>query len=355
MGMKLAVVSTTINGEKGYLSFDRLAAASPFENITFVVSGDRKSRPFDTSRFQCRVEYLDVHAQARFTCSETIGWDKIMRRNTALLRAMEMEPDFILMIDDDNIPHDDYFNDWYRTLHAPANRMLAKREGEDGAWFNYLKWSSAKVEIYPRGFPIRFRGTSAFDFRDAGGGIPAERIGLYQGVSLGDCDIDAITRITYPFPVESLTEKNYCVQGLWSPYNTQNTVFSRLLFPLAFVWPFCGRFDDIYSSFVWQQILFTNGLFVHVGDPVNRQDRGQRDILKELNSETEGYLNAHLVWEAVRKIAAADPIPFLEDLIASDQPIIRRQAPFMADFLEDVRRILKKASAEFRFSILRKS
>jgi hypothetical protein len=39
-----------------------------------------------------------------------------MRRNTALLRAMETEPDFILMIDDDNLPRDGYFDDWHRLL-----------------------------------------------------------------------------------------------------------------------------------------------------------------------------------------------------------------------------------------------
>jgi hypothetical protein len=353
--MKLAVVSTTINGEKGYLSFDRLAADSPFEKVFFIVSGDKNSKPFDTSRFQCPVEYLDASAQARFKCSTSIGWNKIMRRNIALLRAMEMEPDFILMIDDDNIPRENYFNDWYCALHSAANRTLEMREGAGNVWFNYLKWSGSRMEIYPRGFPIRFRGPSALDFKDVPGGIPNNRIGLYQGVSLGDCDIDAITRIAYPDAVESLTEKNYCVSGLWSPYNTQNTVFSRLLFPLAFVWPFCGRYDDTYSSYVWQQILFTNGLYVHVGDPVNRQERGQRDILKDLSSETEGYMNAHLVWEDIRKITAAAPLSFLEALIKSDQPIIQRQSAFMSDFLEDVRRILENASACFRLSVRGKS
>jgi hypothetical protein len=353
--MKLAVVSTTINGENGYLSFDRLAAHSPFEKVTFIISGDKRSKPFDASRFQCPVEYLDVAAQAFYKCSESIGWNKIMRRNTALLRAMEIEPDFILMIDDDNIPHDNYFTEWHDILDSAAIRTLEKKDGAGGVWFNYLKWCDAAIPIYPRGFPIRYRGTSSVDFKKIAGGIPNHRIGLYQGVSLGDCDIDAITRIVYPDAVESLTEKNYCVSGLWSAYNTQNTMFSRRLFPLAFVWPYCGRYDDIYSSYVWQQILFTNGLYVHVGDAVNRQQRGQRDILKELNDEVEGYMNAHLVWEAIRKITDADPLSFLEALIKSDQPIIRRQAAFMADFLEDVRRILEKSSAGFRFSVLGKS
>jgi hypothetical protein len=114
--MKLAVVSTTVHGEKGYLPFDRLAAASPFSKVSFFIAGDKKSGPFDAARFQCQVEYLGIRDQARFACSESIGWNKIMRRNTALLRAMETEPDFILMIDDDNLPRDGYFDDWHRLL-----------------------------------------------------------------------------------------------------------------------------------------------------------------------------------------------------------------------------------------------
>jgi hypothetical protein len=45
--MKLAVVSTTVHGEKGYLPFDRLAAASPFSKVSFFIAGDKKSGPFD--------------------------------------------------------------------------------------------------------------------------------------------------------------------------------------------------------------------------------------------------------------------------------------------------------------------
>lgn len=345
--MKLTIISTTINGEKGYLPFDTLAAKSPFDKIDFVISGDTISEPFDTSRFQCPVEYLDVHDQGRFKCSESIGWKKIMRRNTALLRAIEMEPDFILMIDDDNIPEDRYFIDWHNTLCSPVARVLEKNK-EEKSWYNYLKWSNAPIEIYPRGFPINFRNGSEFNIKKLTAPILNTTIGLYQGVSLGDCDIDAITRIVFPEKVLSLTEKNYCVQGIWSPYNTQNTVFSRILFPLAFVWPFCGRYDDIYSSYTWQQILFNNNMFIHIGDAVNEQERGQRDILKDLHNEVEGYLNAHLVWEATTKIAAKDPISFLEALIVSDHPIIQRQAHFMTDFLSDVQSILEHSSSDFR-------
>jgi hypothetical protein len=338
--MELVIISTTIHGEKGYLPFDRLASDSQFSPVTFVVSGDKKSLPFDASKFRCPVEYLDVEAQARFRCSEAIGWNKIMRRNTALLRAIELDPDVIMTIDDDNHPEQDFFTVWYEVLTRPATRLVYKQEriSPQGPWYNYLRSSDAKIQIYPRGFPIRYRGGPPCAVKEVPP-INPEAIGLYQGISLGDCDIDAITRVVYPDKVTRIGEKNYCVRDLYSPYNSQNTVFRKILFPMAFVWPFCGRYDDIYASFVWQRLLFNNGLSVHVGDAINIQERGNRDILREIRDETEGYLNAHLVWESLNKIDDTDPLLFLNSLLKLDNEIIQRQFSFIQAFIEDLREI----------------
>jgi hypothetical protein len=336
--MKLAVISTTIHNEEGFLPFDRLASNSPFRDIAFFITGDRKTPPFDTSRFACRAEFLNVRAQGRFACSESIGWNKIMRRNIALLRAMEWKPDYILTIDDDNVPPPEYFEAWYRVLRTPANAIMENPDNS-GRWFNYLRTTSAPIEIFPRGFPICFRGAFQGSLVLPPTPIQPSQIGLFQGISLGNCDVDAITHIVCPCTVESIREKNYCVRDLWSPYNTQNTILSPGLFPLGFVWPFCGRYDDIFSSFAWQQLLFNNGHYVHVGDAVNRQERGDRDLLRDLSNEAEGYLNAHLVWQAIRRIEATDPIGFLEALLACDQVIIQRQHGFMRSFLQDLKRI----------------
>ena len=153
--MKLAIVSTTIHGEKGYLSFDRLAKQSRFSEVCFVISGDKKSVPFDASQFACDVEYYDADSQDQYQCSQPMGWNKIMRRNIALLRAIELNPDFILIIDDDNIPADDYFDVWYQTITTPVTKTVGVTvEDECPAWHNYLKTSDAEIEIFARGFPF---------------------------------------------------------------------------------------------------------------------------------------------------------------------------------------------------------
>lgn len=378
--MHLAIISTTIRGEGGYLDYDRLAARSRFSPVSFVIAGDLKSPPFDTRRFKCAVEYLEPPAQEKYRSSPAIGWDRISRRNIALLRAIELKPDCILTIDDDNIPPEDYFDQWYAVLTQPARKVVVRsRDIEGPYWHNYLASADGDIELYPRGFPIPFRGQKATAVTAAKEPIPSGKIGLFQGISLGDPDIDAMTRIVYPkpLPLNAIGDKNYCLKDIWSPYNTQNTVYSKKLFPLAFTWPHCGRFEDIYASFVWQKFLFNNDMYVHVGDALNRQNRGRRNDLPDLKKETEGYLHAHEVWRqvnritereamafarelsaftpasplelgrgpqavlaAVNPIAARDPFSFIGRLQENTHPIISRHRDFFRAYLQDLERVL---------------
>ena len=320
--MKLAIISTTIHGEKGYLAFDRLAKQSKFSEVFFVIAGDKNAAPFDSSGFGCGVEYMRPEDQERFSSSATIGWRTPRRRPIAWLRAIELKPDYILSIDDDNIPAPDYFDKWHDVLTRPVNKVVvpaesSKGEINRGCWHNYLASSNAPIEVHPRGFPIPFRGRQETAVKVIKESIQPEKIGLFQGISLGDPDMDAMTRLVWPqrMPLSSIGEKNYCLRNVWSPYNTQNTMFSKMLFPLPVLWPHAGRFDDIFASFVWQKFLFNNDLYVHVGDPVNQQDRGVRDILNtDFREEVEGDFYAPKVWEAIDGITEKDPVAFMVKL-----------------------------------------
>lgn len=328
--MKLAVVSTTIHGEQTYLPFDALAAKSKFLDVSFIVAGDTNAAPFDTSKFQCRVEYLSPADQERFAVSETIGWKTPRRRPVAWLRAVELDPDYILSVDDDNIPPENYFDEWYRVLTTPVASVAAVVHPADPApWHNYLRTSDAPFEIYPRGFPLPFRQKAVTAIQTLAEPVKPEAIGLFQGISLGDPDMDAMTRLVYPkpLPLNVIGEKNYVLRDVWSPYNMQNTVFSKALFQLPILWPHAGRFDDIFASFVWQKFLFNNGMYVHVGDPVNRQDRGVRDTLHlDFREEVEGYFYSHRVWEVIHAISEKDPIVFLRKLMEHGDELTRAGA-----------------------------
>lgn len=341
--MKLAIISTTIHGEKGYVPFDRLAKESKFSDVVFIVAGDKNSAPFDTSKFRCMIEYLSPEDQERFHVSETIGWQTPRRRPAAWLRAVELKPDFILSVDDDNIPAADYFDKWHEVLTSPIQKAVKPVRGADHHWHNYLASSDAEIEIYPRGFPIPFRHKNSTAVQTHESSIEPHQVGLWQGISLGDPDIDAKTRLVYPkrMPLKNIGEKNYCLQHIWSPYNMQNTMYAKPLFGLPVLWPHAGRFDDIFASFVMQKFLFNRGMHVHVGDPVNYQDRGIRDVLNvDLPQEIEGYFNSHKVWEIINRIEAVEPLHFLEDLMRSDHDIIRRHKEFFSAHIKDVKNLL---------------
>jgi len=341
--IKLAVVSTTINGEKGYLPFDKLAVKSKFSEVVFVVAGDTSSKSFNTKKFKCTVEYLSPKDQKRFAISSLIGWKSQRRRNIALLRALELDPDFILTIDDDNIPAKDYFDKWYDVVTKKAVKVaVPTRNIAPAHWHNYLKTANGPVEMYVRGFPMPFLWQNSTAVKRAKSPIVPERIGIFQGISLGDPDIDGRTRLVYPkhLPLNSIREKNYCLKGIWSPYNTQNTLLAKKLFPLAFMWPFAERMDDIFASFMWQKFLFNNGMYAHIGDAVNRQDRGVRDVYKnDFLTEVEGYMHGHEVWAEINKINEKDPIKFVKKLMKSENDIIKRHRPYFAAHLKDIRRI----------------
>jgi len=346
--MKLAIISTTIYGEKGYLPYDRLAKKSKFDNVSFFIAGDKKSPAFDTSAFTCEIEYLTPKAQGRYASSEAIGWNKPARRNIALLRAMETEPDFILTIDDDNIPSKDYFDQWYRVITTPAKKhVIGTKNIEHAHWHNYLKATDAEIELYTRGFPIPFRYKNSTKVVKLKKTVPSEEMGVFQGISLGDPDIDAKTRIVYPkpTPLSVVYEKNYVLKNIWSPYNSQNTMFAKKLFPLAFMWSTAGRSEDIYASYVWQKFLFNNDMYAHVGDAVNFQDRGKRNDLRDLHLEIETYLRSHEVWAEINKIEEKDPLEFIKALIHSEHEIIAREKGFMHAFHNDLERILFKPVA----------
>jgi len=340
--MKLAIIGTTINGEKGYLPFDELAAKSPFDEVVFVIAGDTHSKPFDVSKFQCRVEYQEPKDQERFAISSVIGWKTPRRRPAAWLRAIELKPDYILSVDDDNMPSLDYFIVWHRVLTESVAAKVTAPAGDVSSWHNYLRTADAPIEIFPRGFPYPFRGKTETQIEHASPIAPSA-IGLWQGISLGDPDMDAMTRLVWPkrTPLASVREKNYALKNVWSPYNMQNTAFSPILFGLPILWPFAGRFDDIYASFTWQRLLFTQGFSVFVGDPINRQDRGLRDTLRgDFREELDGYQQSHDVWAEIHAIEESNSIRFLERLIGGQHPAIQKHRAFFEAYRKDISNIL---------------
>lgn len=334
--IKLGIVSTTIRGDSGYRDWDEAVYESSSFDAKFYVAGDLNSVEFNQNGFKCDLKYLTPEQQSKYECSESIGWKRWARRNIALIEALKDDPDYVLIIDDDNRPLDNYFEKWHALITEKTKSIL----NVDSLWFNYLDTGDSKSIFYPRGYPIPLRGkNSPVSLLPCD--VDPKDIYVFQGISLGDPDIDAFARISDPtsLPLKSVSKYNYAVQNKWSPYNTQNTLFKREIAPLAFTWPKAGRYEDIYSSYVWQHFSFEHKKYIHVGDSINWQERGERDNFRDFCLEHEGYIRAGEVWDAVKLADASNIEGLLRSLAKSKCDVINREGSFFLSYINDLKRL----------------
>jgi hypothetical protein len=260
------------------------------KDVTFFVTGDRKT-PHDQVRkfvegLGNAIYYSDSDQEKLgYKCSPLIGWNKIMRRNIALLEAIKYKPDLIVTIDDDNFPLDkDYFDHFVRVL---GRSFTGLRIRTDEPFFNVGQFLSPTC--YHRGFPHDSRHKQPqYEI------IPAHdiKIGVAEGVCIGDPDIDAVDRVSQRPQVHHISE--VLRQGIavtaptMAPINSQNTAYVSELAPLFMVWVGVGRYDDIWASYTAQRIMKTLGYGLHYGPPFAWQQRNPHNLWQNLRDEILG-------------------------------------------------------------------
>jgi hypothetical protein len=238
-----------------------------------------------------------------------------MRRNMALLRAIEMsdnDDDIIITIDDDNYPLDmDYFLDIEFTLVGTTSGMMVSPAAPRGrvGWFNIGDFFTPK--FYHRGFPYSQRkNPMEYNLTYAS----ASKIGIAAGLWLGDPDIDAMERIIHAPIIQhepSLLSDGVTIHpSILTPTNSQNTAFPAKLAPLMAVWPWVGRYDDIWASYLAQRIMHEHDYLVHFGAPFCYQSRNSHNLFKNLKDEMFGMEHTD---ELIRALCAA-PTPKNKDI-----------------------------------------
>jgi hypothetical protein len=283
--VKIALITTTIYVPR---VLELYRAIGP--DVRIIVTGDRKTPHAETRAFVTRLgnaQYYSDTDQEKlgYRSSELIGWNKIMRRNIALLEAIREGAEIIVSIDDDNTPLDErYFADFERTLTTPYHGVAASA---GSGWFNIGEFF--QPPFYHRGFPYERRGTDLGLRMDP---LVGGTIGVAAGLWLGDPDIDAMERITNrprALNTSDVVRAGIAVaSGCWTPFNTQNTAFVRELAPLIMVLVGVGRYDDIWASYILQRIAMEAGKLVHFGRPLVWQDRNVHNLWTNLKDEIYG-------------------------------------------------------------------
>ena len=269
--MKKIIVTTTINPPtKAIKKFD----AMPDWDI--VVIGDLKT-PEDYS-LENGI-YVSPEKQEKYDkeLSDAIGWNCIQRRNFGLLWAHDMGADIVAVIDDDNIPYDD----WGQNLMVGKEVKVNYYENSLPA-FDPIGATNEK-HIWHRGYPLQL--ISRRDYSKVSKKIV--HADVQADFWNGDPDIDAICRM------EHAPECNFdpscfpIANNKVAPFNSQNTFLKASLLKDYFLFPHVGRMDDIWASYYVQ----AKGAQVVFGKASVYQERNEHDLVRDMRQEYLGYEN----------------------------------------------------------------
>lgn len=290
-----ALTLTTINPPTAAVR--QLAEGAFSRGIPFIVAGDTKSPP-DFSVEGC--EFLPVDEQNRRfpVLGKVLPVRHYCRKNMAYLAAARLGVDWIQETDDDNLPMEAFFG------AMPVVQEVEVAESQ-APWLNVYAMFSREM-IWPRGYPLQ-----ALHASNSYSTVKRESACyILQGLADENPDVDAVYRMTRPLPVRF--ERRMPVMlapGTWCPFNSQNTVFRREVFPLLYLPSMCSfRMTDIWRSMVAQRCLWELGAGVIFHQATVVQDRNEHDLLKDFEDEIPGYLQNERIRTILEqlKLDAAD-------------------------------------------------
>lgn len=314
---KFTIVTTTINIPHLLRDYAKDAIESGRDIEKFVVVGDKKT-PDSVGQFCNGIQreygvsckYLSVQDQDTYLdrwpeFKKFLPWNCIQRRNVGLLFAyFEGKADVVVTIDDDNFIHQrDYlgFHD-----HVGEVDQLDAVSCDTG-WWNVCEMLDEEhgIPFYHRGHPLSKRwlkGETKKNISQIKG-----RAVVNAGLWMEEPDVDALTRLYFPINVigksKHFKSKLACDIGTWAPFNSQNTAISREAIPAYFLFPYVGRYDDIWASYIIRHISDYMGDYVTYGSPLVIQKRNPHNYFKDFDAERFGMEFTDIFLEALKNCA----------------------------------------------------
>ena len=307
------IITTTINVPHNLVEW----ADTLEEGDNILVAGDQKS-PHDeidtvlndiSMNTDIVTEYFTPFAQSEWTSSDVIGWNCIQRRNIALLEAMQLRPDWIITINDDDLPTSMIqFNDLFTSVHHPTPRnTISTTTG----WWN--PGSQCFPGVVHRGFPLSYR--HAINRIELDKVHENVKVGVAEMLIVGDPDVDAIERMCLAPVVEFISSDVVLTPGTWAPFNSEATAIRGELAPLLFQWPGVGRYDDIWASYLARCVMDYFDWSVYYGGPAVRQDRNEHNLLTDLDAELFGMRRNEELIQVLRDVRFHGDITVVQAMI----------------------------------------
>jgi len=274
--MNKYIVTTTINSPtEATLKFCQKS------DWKFIIVGDTKTPETEYRQLEkqfSNVEYLAPEQQEALykDLSDIIGWKTIQRRNIGFVHAYKQGAEILATVDDDNIP----YNNWGKDVYVGQD-IIGDYYVTENNVFDPLSVTNHQ-NLWHRGFPIELlpiKNNVTYH------GKKRRKVLIQADLWDGDPDIDAMARLTIKPLVKFDTTFPFFSNKI-SPFNSQNTFLARQVIPYYTVLPYIGRMDDIWSSYIVQQIFKDNLIYAPASV---YQDRNKQDLITNLEKEIIGY------------------------------------------------------------------
>jgi hypothetical protein len=255
------------------------------KNCKLIVALDKKSKPFKLKNsIVLTTEYQEKKWKK---LSNLIGWNCIQRRNFAILEAYERGAEVIALIDDDNIPYKNWFDEILVNKRIKCNEIKTNKKFFDPIGYtNY-------PNLWHRGYPLELVNGRKYKKYKKNFIIPDIQANFWDG----DPDVDAVCRMI--FRPECKFDKKYFpfYSKKISPFNSQNTLITRKAVKDYFLFPHIGRMDDIWASFYIQSL----GYNVVYSKSTVYQKRNVHNLINDFKQENIGYENSFNLLNNLKK------------------------------------------------------
>lgn len=314
----MAIVCTTINLPafmESYVASFKESELRP-EDVCFIIVADNKTPERLSEQYLSRitepkVEFWTVSRQYEWLrnhypdmgskIEQVIPENSPRRRNFGYLRALELNAERTVVIDDDNYPllGGLPIDNWFLGHMSPASWVSWSVESQN-RYINpcYIY----QPHVYARGYP--------FDqfFKDSFMVTPVKDVFsvVNTGLWVGKPDVDAIFNLMYPEMRNRRGVKAYQVaRGHYIPINTQNTSFTRRVAPVfhnVLQTKEFDRFDDIWNGLFIQAIAHHLGDHITFGLPMVQHLRNVHDYAADLRVEHSGMVTNIAMWRTISNI-----------------------------------------------------
>lgn len=277
------------------------------------------------------VEYLSVDDQVDldFHLLSKLPYNHYCRKMVGYLKAIKDGADVIVDTDDDNIP----YTDWaFPEMSGVFNEI------DEKAFVNIYQYFS-DMHIWPRGLPLNLI-KKKFNFKAT---KKEQSVGIWQGLADEDPDVDAIYRLVLNEPCY-FEKKDPIVltEGTISPFNSQNTMFIKDLFPLLYLPSYVTfRFTDILRGLVAQPIMWLYGYRLGITEATVIQKRNEHDFFKDFESEIPCYIEGDKVIELVsnavsKENSITDNLKLAYNALFENGIVVKEELELLDDWIKDI-------------------